>query len=112
MMTAIRASWSVSYPICVRKNSKNPKLREALRYAFNFDSLNKSNFYSQYVQPDSYFFGSLLASEGLPEGKELEILKSLKNPVPEEVFTKEFKNISNANRKDERANRAHGTCVC
>ncbi len=88
-----------------KEKFQNPKLREALRYAFNFDSLNKSNFYSQYVQPDSYFFGTLLASEGLPEGKELEILKSLKNPVPEEVFTKEFKNISNANRKDERTNR-------
>lgn len=84
---------------------KDVRLRQALDLAFNFEELNRSIFYGQYERINSYFFGSSLAATGLPEGRELEILKGLKNPIPEEVFTEEFKNPTGANRSDERKNR-------
>ncbi|MBS4105026.1 hypothetical protein KFZ73_27800, partial [Tsukamurella paurometabola] len=36
--------------------------------------------------------GSELASSGLPTGRELELLQELKDQVPPEVFTTEYKN--------------------
>jgi microcin C transport system substrate-binding protein len=74
-----------------REKFKDPKVREALTWAFDFESMNKNLFFGQYKRINSYFAGIDLASSGLPEGKELEILQSVKGEIPEEVFTKEFK---------------------
>ncbi len=75
-----------------RDKFKDPRLRKALNYAFDFEELNRTIFFGQYRRIDSYFYGSELASSGLPEGKELEILKGLGDGVPPEVFTTEYKN--------------------
>jgi microcin C transport system substrate-binding protein len=69
---------------------KDPRLRHALMLAFDFESLNKTLFYGQYERITSYFFGLPFASKGLPAGKELEILESVKDKVPPEVFTTEY----------------------
>ena len=66
------------------------RVRRALTYAFDFESLNRTQFYDFYSRTTSYFEGSELAATGLPEGLELEILQSLEADVPEEVFTEEF----------------------
>ena len=58
--------------------------------AFDFESLNKTLFYDQYERVNSYFFGLPFASKGLPTGDELEILTSVKDMVPPEVFTTEY----------------------
>ncbi|OLP59290.1 hypothetical protein BJF93_03790 [Xaviernesmea oryzae] len=70
----------------------NPKLREALNYAFDFEELKRTIFFGQYDRIDSFFFRTELASSGLPEGKELEILNSVKDQIPPEVFTKPYVN--------------------
>ncbi|MEM7424890.1 MAG: extracellular solute-binding protein [Pseudomonadota bacterium] len=88
-----------------RKPFQDIRFRQALDLAFNFEEMNKSIFYGQYERVDSYFFGSSLASKGLPEGQELEVLKSLKAKLPEEVLTTEFKNPTHAGRRDARTNR-------
>lgn len=88
-----------------KKLFQDIRLRQALDLAFDFEQLNKTIFYGQYERVDSYFYGSSLASTGLPEGRELEILKSLKSPIPEEVFTKEFANPKFDSRRDQRNNR-------
>ncbi len=41
---------------------------------------------------NSYFEGLELASSGLPQGRELEILETVRDKVPPEVFTKPFAN--------------------
>jgi microcin C transport system substrate-binding protein len=74
-----------------RDKFKDPKVREALNWAYDFESMSKNLFFGQYKRINSYFAGSELASGGLPSGKELEILETVKGEVPEEVFTKEFK---------------------
>lgn len=70
---------------------KNPKLRQALAYLFDFEWSNKNLFYGQYTRTESYFSNSELASSGLPSPAELEILTPLKGKIPDEVFTKEYK---------------------
>jgi microcin C transport system substrate-binding protein len=75
-----------------REQFKDRRVREALNYAFDFEELNKTIFFKQYSRIDSYFYGSELASSGLPQGRELEILKEVEDGVPPEVFTEEYKN--------------------
>ncbi|MEO3427551.1 extracellular solute-binding protein [Pelagibius sp. CAU 1746] len=69
---------------------KDPKVREALSYAFDFEWTNPTLFFGQYTRNNSYFENSELASRGLPEGRELEILSPYRGKLPEEVFTEVF----------------------
>ncbi len=87
-----------------RDQLKDPRVRRALGYAFDFETLNRTIFYKQYFRVDSYFSGTELASSGLPEGKELEILETVRGEVPEEVFTTEFTNPVGGGPKQGRAN--------
>ncbi|WP_284777750.1 extracellular solute-binding protein [Agrobacterium sp. lyk4-40-TYG-31] len=75
-----------------REKFQNPKLRLALNYAYDFEELNRTLAYGQLKRVDSFFWGSELASSGLPQGKELEILNGLKDQIPPDVFTTEFRN--------------------
>jgi microcin C transport system substrate-binding protein len=73
-----------------REQFKDRRVREALGYAFDFAWTNKTLFYGQYVQANSYFFNSELASSGLPTGEELAILEKYRGRIPDEVFAKGF----------------------
>ncbi len=78
------------------------RVREALGLAFDFEWSNKNLFFDQYTRNDSYFSNSELGSKGLPAGRELEILNEVKDKVPPEVFTKEFKTPVNKTPDDLR----------
>ncbi|MCG2579991.1 MAG: extracellular solute-binding protein [Marinobacter sp.] len=69
----------------------DPRVREALSYAFDFEWANKNLFYDQYTRTKSYFENSELASTGLPEGRELEILNQYRDQLPEDVFKEAYK---------------------
>ncbi|MCF7982284.1 MAG: ABC transporter substrate-binding protein, partial [Pseudomonadales bacterium] len=66
---------------------KDPKVRQALAYAFDFEWTNQNIFYSAYTRTHSYFSNSELASTGLPSPEERAILEPYKAQVPPEVFT-------------------------
>ena len=70
----------------------DPRVRQAFNLAFDFEWLNANIFYGQYARTDSYFQNSELAATGLPEGRELEILETVRDQVPPEVFTETFSN--------------------
>ncbi len=77
-------------------NNRLPRLqdrrvREALTFAFDFETMNRTIFYGSYKRTDSYFEGGELASSGLPTGKELAILEPFRDQLPPELFTQEFK---------------------
>ncbi len=78
-----------------RDQFKDQRVRRAFNLAFPFEELNKTIFYGLYERPSSYFHGLDLASSGLPEGKELEILESVRDKVPPAVFTTPYKNPVN-----------------
>jgi microcin C transport system substrate-binding protein len=75
-----------------RDKFKDPRVRRALNLAYDFESMNKTTFYGLYQRIDSYFAGTELASSGLPEGKELEILNEVKDLVPPQVFETPYAN--------------------
>ena len=70
---------------------KDPKIREALSYAFDFEWSNKQFAYGSYTRTNSFFENSALASRDLPSEAELEILNKYKGQIPDEVFTKTYK---------------------
>lgn len=69
---------------------KDRRVRHALAYVFDFEWMNKTLFYNQYVRTKSYFANSELASSGLPTPSELAILEPYRDRLPEEVFTREY----------------------
>jgi microcin C transport system substrate-binding protein len=66
---------------------KDPRVRRALAFAFDFEWTNRNLFFSQYTRTASYFSNSDLAAAGLPEGEELDILERYRGRIPEAVFT-------------------------
>jgi microcin C transport system substrate-binding protein len=87
-----------------RDQFKDARVRRAFNYAFDFEEMNKQLFYSQYKRINSYFEGTELASTGLPEGRELQILEAVRDKVPAEVFTKPYVNPVGGNPEAVRAN--------
>jgi len=71
---------------------KDARVRQALNYAFDFEDMNKNLAYGGLKRVDSFFWGTELASSGLPQGRELELLEGLKDKVPPEVFTTPYTN--------------------
>lgn len=87
-----------------RDKFKNPDLRAALNYAYDFETTNRIVSANLLKRVNSYFWGTELASSGLPEGKELEILEEVRDQVPPEVFTQEYKNPVGGDPRKVRAN--------
>lgn len=87
-----------------RDKFSDPRVRRAFNLALDFEQMNKSLFYNMYQRVNSYFGTTELASRGLPEGRELEILSEVKDAVPPEVFTTEWKNPVNETPQDRRRN--------
>jgi microcin C transport system substrate-binding protein len=87
-----------------REKFSDPRVRRALNLAYNFEDQNKNLFFDQYERIDSYFYGTELASSGLPEGQELEILENLRGQIPESVFTTAYENPVGGNERDVQAN--------
>jgi len=78
-----------------REKFADPQVRLAFNYAFDFEEMNKQIFYGQYHRITSYFDGTDLAATGLPSGRELELLETVRDKVPPEVFTKPYSNPVN-----------------
>ncbi|VAW16489.1 Prephenate dehydratase-associated ABC transporter, substrate-binding protein [hydrothermal vent metagenome] len=90
-------------------NTRKPKyqdrrVRRAFDYAFDFEWMNENVFFNQYQRITSYFENTELASRGLPEGRELEILNEVRDSVPPELFTTPYETPVNGDRRKVRAN--------
>jgi microcin C transport system substrate-binding protein len=83
---------------------QDAKVRRALAYAFDFEWANRNLFYGAYTRTKSYFANSELASSGLPQGEELEILERYRGRIPEQVFTQVYEPPSSEVEGGIRAN--------
>ncbi len=70
---------------------QDPRVRQALGYAFDFEWSNRTLFNGQYTRTTSYFSNSELASSGLPEGSELALLEHYRGRIPDTVFNQAFR---------------------
>jgi microcin C transport system substrate-binding protein len=87
-----------------REKFQDPRLRLAFNYAFDFEEMNKQIFYGQYKRIASYFEGTELASSGMPTGRELELLETVRDKVPADLFTKPYANPVNGSPDKVRNN--------
>ena len=68
------------------------EVRRALQMAFDYEWSNKQFAFGAYTRTDSYFENSELASSGIPQGRELEILSQFKDQLPPELFSTPYTN--------------------
>jgi microcin C transport system substrate-binding protein len=87
-----------------REKFHDPRVRLAFNYAFDFEEMNKQIFFGQYKRIASYFEGTDLAATGLPTGRELELLETVRDKIPPEVFKKPYANPVGGNPAAVRAN--------
>ena len=85
------------------------RLRRAFNYAYDFEEMNRQLSTGEYHRDNSYFEGTELASSGLPEGQELQILETVRDKVPPEVFTTPYQNPVNGNPEAVRNNLREAT---
>jgi len=84
---------------------KDPKVREALGYAFDFEWSNKQFAYGTYKRTNSFFENSELAAEdGPPTGRVLEILESFRGQIPDDVFDRRYQPPKTDGSGNPRAN--------
>jgi microcin C transport system substrate-binding protein len=69
------------------------RIRRAFNYAYDWETSDRILSTGEYHRNASYFDGiPELMSSGLPEGQELQILETVRDKVPPEVFTTPYKN--------------------
>lgn len=68
----------------------DPRVRQAIAWAYDFEWANKVLFYGGYERTLSYFSNSDLACSGLPQGAELALLEPFRSQLPPDLFTKPF----------------------
>jgi microcin C transport system substrate-binding protein len=73
-----------------RTKFANPRLREALNYAFDFEWTNKTIMYGAYRRTHSAFQNSDMMAAGLPSPEELKLLEPWRGKVPDAVFGEPF----------------------
>jgi microcin C transport system substrate-binding protein len=69
-----------------RSKFADPRLREALNDAFDFEWTNKAIMYGAYLRTVSVFQNSDMMATGLPSSEELKLLEPFRGRVPDEVF--------------------------
>lgn len=73
-----------------REKFQDPRVREAIGLAYNFEWANESLFYGLYERTDSFWENSpTLQASGMPSEAELALLEPLRADLPETVFTQE-----------------------
>lgn len=107
-----RLEVETSLPMTVQHNNfnmrrdkfKDRRVRQAINYAYDFESLNRTLFYGLYERLRSHWQNSELEATGLPSEAELAILEPFRDQVPPEVFTTEFQQPSTDGLGNVRAN--------
>lgn len=73
-----------------RKKFQDPRVRQALDLAFDFEWANKNLFYGLYRRTGSFFENSPMKATGLPSQAELALLEPYRDQLPKEVFDEPY----------------------
>jgi microcin C transport system substrate-binding protein len=86
-----------------RKKFQDPRVREALDLAFDFEWTNAKLMYGAYKRTHSVFEGSDMKAEGLPSPEELALLEPFRGKVSDEVFGEPYvPPVSDGSGKDRK----------
>jgi len=81
------------------------RVRRAFNYAYDWETSDRLLSNGEYHRDSSYFDGiPELTAAGLPEGQELQILETVRDKVPAELFTTPYKNPVGGNEEASRSN--------
>jgi microcin C transport system substrate-binding protein len=80
-----------------REKFKDPRVREALGLAFDFEWMNRKLFYNGYIRVRGYFNGSDFEAKGMPGLDELAVLEPLRAKLPAKIFNEEVPQPPNTN---------------
>ena len=69
-----------------RDQFKDPRVRQALGYAFDFQWVDKNIMFGLYERTVSYFQNTSMMAEGRPGPDELALLEPFRGKVPDSVF--------------------------
>jgi len=69
-----------------RAKFADPRVREAIGLAFDFEWTNRNIFFGSYARTASFFVNSDLEATGRPSPAELALLEPFRGRVPDEVF--------------------------
>ena len=69
-----------------RDKFSDPRVREAIQLAFNFEWSNETLFYGIYARTDSFWENSFLQAQGMPSPEELVLLEQVRDHLPAAVF--------------------------
>ncbi|NIY73619.1 ABC transporter substrate-binding protein [Marivivens donghaensis] len=72
-----------------KEKFQDPKVREAISLMFNFTWTNDNLQYGLFSQRESFWQGTDLQANGVPEGRELEILESVSDLIEPSILTDE-----------------------
>jgi microcin C transport system substrate-binding protein len=70
-----------------RPQFQDPLVRQAIALMFNFSWTNETLQYGLFSQRESFWQGSDLAAQGVPEGRELELLQSVADLIDPAILT-------------------------
>jgi microcin C transport system substrate-binding protein len=70
-----------------RPKFQDPRVREAIGLAFDFEWSNERLFYDLYTRTDSFFEGGPMQAEGMPTPGEMAILERFADKLPPEVLS-------------------------
>ena len=89
-----------------REVLQDKRVRQAIALGFNFEWTNQSLQYGLFAQRHSFVQDTPLQAGGVPEGAELDLLKSLGDLVPQEMLTEPavMAHESNGDRLNDRRN--------
>jgi microcin C transport system substrate-binding protein len=73
-----------------RSKFKDPRVREAMILAFDFEWTNQNLMYGSYDRTHSYFQNSEMMAKGKPSPEELALLEPHRDKLPKEVFQEPF----------------------
>lgn len=87
-----------------RPHLSDPRVRQALNLAYDYEWANKTLFYDLYKRTRSMFENSDLAATGLPGEAEMKLLEPFRAQVPPQVFAEEFQPPRTDGSGNNRAN--------
>lgn len=73
-----------------REKFADPRVRQALNWAFDFEWTNRTLFYGMYERSTSIFENSELAAKEPPTAAEIALLEPFRDRLPEEAFEKPY----------------------
>ncbi|WP_068311150.1 extracellular solute-binding protein [Polycladidibacter hongkongensis] len=79
----------------------DPRVRQAISLAFDFEWSNNALFYGLYTRTQGFFANSPMQAEGLPSVAELALLDPYKDQLPQQVFDQAYiQPVSNGSGQD------------